>query len=462
MSDIPEPQPPSERRLSLFRWQALLDQTSEPLFLLSQQRRVLFVNRAWEKLTGLGADQVLGLVCSRRQPSEPGPWDSLGRVLCPPPNVLKGRSGWARRLYVADTTPAGQQWWDLDFFSLPGEKGLLGILGKISVARQEDPATLLPAKLVSLRAEASRNYNLDHLGENSPAVERVAAQARLAGRSGATVLIKGERGVGKEWLARAIHHQGEQNERTFISLDCQCLPVAALEAVLFGPRSLLNSARTGTVYLKEPTRLPRDLQTRLLNFLKENADARPRWISGLSMDAEVEVKEGRFLAELHGALGTLVIALPALRDRASDLDRFVDQFLARIKEGSVNPVHGLTPAAWDLVRNYSWPGNLAELHAVLLSAAARTKTDRIDAPQLPASLRLAVTLAQVPEKAPMRKLPLDELLEKAEKRLITLALKEAKGNKSKAAEILSIWRPRLLRRMEALGLDAERREVEED
>src|SRR5713226_118060 len=76
---------------SEFRWQAFFQRTGEPLFLLNRQRRILFVNRAWEKLTGIPAAQVRGLACTRRQSSETGPWANLARVLCPPRQVQQGQ-----------------------------------------------------------------------------------------------------------------------------------------------------------------------------------------------------------------------------------------------------------------------------------------------------------------------------------------------------------------------------------
>jgi DNA-binding NtrC family response regulator len=104
------------------------------------------------------------------------------------------------------------------------------------------------------------------------------------------------------------------------------------------------------------------------------------------------------------------------------------------------------------LRAYSWPGNLRELSAVLARAGAAASGPQIDADDLPAYVRLAVKMDQTTDAAEERPLPLDSLLEKVERRLILNALKLAQGNKTRAAELLSIWRPRLLRRMEALGI----------
>jgi DNA-binding NtrC family response regulator len=111
-------------------------------------------------------------------------------------------------------------------------------------------------------------------------------------------------------------------------------------------------------------------------------------------------------------------------------------------------VTALTPAAWEVLRAHTWPGNVAELYAVLAGACGRASAERIDAPDLPLHLRMGSKSAAAEE----RPLPLKELLEGAERRLIELALRRAGGNKSRAAELLAVWRPLLLRRMSALGI----------
>jgi transcriptional regulator with PAS, ATPase and Fis domain len=117
-------------------------------------------------------------------------------------------------------------------------------------------------------------------------------------------------------------------------------------------------------------------------------------------------------------------------------------------------VTGLTTAAWECVRAYAWPGNLRELFATLLRAGQRVETELIDAADLPLAVRQAKAAADAPAPRPPAALPpLDTVLEEVERRMIRLALERANGNKSKAAELLGIWRPRLLGRIKALGLD---------
>jgi DNA-binding NtrC family response regulator len=126
--------------------------------------------------------------------------------------------------------------------------------------------------------------------------------------------------------------------------------------------------------------------------------------------------------------------------------------LERASEEGGLPSTGLTPAARDVVHQYPWPGNLRELYETLSAARRRAAGRLIDVADLPVALRLRSAAGPAPLAE--RPLPLDTLLEHAERRLIELALRRAKGNRGRAAEILGIWRARLLRRIEALELVA--------
>lgn len=152
------------------------------------------------------------------------------------------------------------------------------------------------------------------------------------------------------------------------------------------------------------------------------------------------------LEPLHCTVSTLVISLPPLRERLADLPRLAERLLAQ----SEMPRQQLSATALQACQAYAWPGNLRELRDVLEGVRQRAKSDRIEATDLPLKVRLAAGLE--PPPAPVRPLDLDKILAEVERRLIGLALRKARGNKSRAAELLSVWRPRLLRRLEALGL----------
>src|SRR6266851_1595561 len=212
-----------------FRWQALFQRAHEAFFLLNRRRRILFVNRSWEELTGLSAAEARGLQCLRRPSLPQDPWDVVIRaVCCPPPEVLQGKPGRTRRLVSrADTSP---RWWDVEFLPLHDTEGLLCVLGKITPLAQDEPAARppLPEKLVSLRMRTAQRYGLEQLASNLPSFQRVIEQVHLASQTRIPVLLLGEPGTGKHWVARTIHHQGTMREGTFAALACARLPATLL------------------------------------------------------------------------------------------------------------------------------------------------------------------------------------------------------------------------------------------
>ncbi len=189
-------------------------------------------------------------------------------------------------------------------------------------------------------------------------------------------------------------------------------------------------------------------------MLAEPEAGGPRVVAGSASDLTAESRSLRVLEEFRCLLGTLMIELPPLRERLADLPALAETLLRRAAE--LHPDAGregppsLTVEALDVVRSHGWPGNLRELYAVLAGALARSPSGRIEASALPMALRLA----SQPERAARgeRPLPLATILEEAERRLIQLALKQAKGNKTRAAELLGVYKPLLYRRMTALGL----------
>jgi DNA-binding NtrC family response regulator len=458
------------------RWAALFQASRDPVFLLNRHRRIVFVNRAWEELTGVPAVEARGRACPPAR--EPKPKDAVGRllaVLCSPPlEVLEGRPTHARRLVVL---PGGHcAWWDVDFLPFADGRGGEAILCRIRSAPGEAAAPAAPyheglrqlhdqlserlgakqaaqlwkpERLVALRERQVERHRLDLLTSDLPAVRRVVDQARLAAVSLVPVLLVGEPGAGKQWLARALHYRGVTRDQSLACLDCSCLPADVLARALLGPGGLAGQAGVGTLYLKEPANLPRDLQARLCDLLAEaGSPGRPRVVAGCSTDPAADVRTGRLLDELRCALGTLVLELPPLRERLDDLPWLVERMLQRCRDAGLRPVQRLTAEAWDVLRAFGWPGNLRELYAVLASACGRASGGQIQAADLPLYLRLP------PAPPVQRPLSLKHLLRQAERRLIELALRKTKGNRSRAAELLSVWRPLLIRRMQKLGLAA--------
>src|SRR5262249_19082965 len=205
--------------------------------------------------------------------------------------------------------------------------------------------------LAALAAGLRARHGFDGLG-TTPAMRRVAEQARLAAGSRVCVTVRGEPGAGKTWVARAIHHQGVTRAGPFAVLDCGRLPGVAVAAALFEGGRLVR--RAGTVLLREPGCLPLDLQSVLSAWLSEIGPEAPRVISSVQTPPAGGLGE-----DLAAALSTLVIDVPPLRERLADLPAIAGHLLRELGDGAV-----LTREALAVLLAHRWPGNLRELARV--------------------------------------------------------------------------------------------------
>jgi DNA-binding NtrC family response regulator len=267
------------------------------------------------------------------------------------------------------------------------------------------------------------------------------------------VMLSGEPGTGKTWVARVIHGLTAEADDGFAVIDCGRLPSPIVVELLFGAKSPLKLLQNGTIYLRDPNRLARDVQVQLARWLEEHAAEGPRFLIGCQVEEATENRFPPLDDQLIGIIDALQINLPPLRDQRPDMPKFVERMLHRINSLRSTPIVGLSDQAAEYFRAYRWPGNLRELYAALQTSSARTDKNYIDVNHLPAPIRLAVRMQEQPAHETERKLALDAVLQEAERRLIVAALRKARGNRTKAAELLSIWRARLVRRMEALGIE---------
>jgi DNA-binding NtrC family response regulator len=355
-----------------------------------------------------------------------------------------------RSLYTA---PGRQCPCEIDFFPLYSGQALLAVLGKLQPLPEENRSTLtLPDKILALRDRQQQRYFHEQWQSMSSAWTLVGKQVHLAAQARCPVLLVGERGCGKQWLARAIHYRDATRHGPFACLDCARLPAAALAKSLAGDGAAIPGAPAGTLFIKEVQELPRDLQRRLCDLMADESSTAPRIIAGCTTDAATEVRVGRIIDDLYCALAVFTIVVPPLRERIADLPALVGRMMERTPAAEASKAAQLTAAALDTLGAYAWPGNLAELLEVLRRARAQAQAPHIDVDHLPAHLRREQALTRTGGSSPQRPLPLDSLLEQVERRLIVLALRQSQGNKTRAAELLSIWRPRLLRRMQSLGI----------
>lgn len=439
----PDPSPDPTPRGT---WAALFQQASEPVFLLNPRRRLRYVNRAFETVTKAHADAVVHEYCHPRkvQKDMPATRRALLQTLAPPPEAMAGRVICVRR--PVPPAKLGPPWWDIHFLPLCEGDKLIGIVGVIVAVGQPGSTAGgkgLSADLIALRQRVVARSTLAQFDAETATAGQLRARAEFAAKTFAPVWLTGGPGTGKETLARAIHYHGTTRELAFAGVDCCGLQPYLIRSLLFGHNGLAETGRVGTIYLKSPESLPPDLQMELIEWAELLAN-QCRVIVGTSEGADLA-------AEFRAAFGVIDIQLPALVERKVDLPGLLTASL-ELEVGSAKP--GMSQEAMAVLSSYEWPGNFRELREVVRGAVRRANGVRIEAGHLPLAIRRAATDAKAtpPVSRPPLQPKLDEVLELVERRLIELALKKSRGDQTAAAESLGIYRSRLVRRIQALGL----------
>lgn len=448
------PSPPSADEPVDFRWQALFQRAADAIFVLNRRRRLLFVNHAWEQATGLGAAEARGLQCRQTALPPGSPLDLRVRVLCaPPPEVLTGKAARVRRQWARENERP--LWWEIDYLPIEGPASSLAFVGRLK--RVSDPASSnLESTAAAWQEVRPHRAGFESLASATPAMGVVARQARLAAATDLPFLVVGETGVGKRWLAGVIHGASPRAQRPLVALACARLPVEQCRALLAAHTAARMGWQGGTLLLQEPQALPLDLQRELVERVQAESTAISlRVAAGMRIEPAEAIRKGLLLPELSHLLETLVLRLLPLRERRADLGDLLDFFWKRVKTTLGREDLSLGREARDLLVRYTWPGNLHELQSVLLSAGQRAGGKVVEPGDLPSGIRLQLKLEESPTPLAAKPPPLDALLEQVERRMLTTAMRKAGGNKSKAAEWLGIWRARLIRRLEALGLNQE-------
>ncbi len=315
----------------------------------------------------------------------------------------------------------------------------------------------------SLRREVHDKYRLENIVGRSEAMLQVYKTAARVAATGATVLIQGESGSGKELLARAIHQRSTRASGPFIAVDCGALAEGVLESELFGHargaftgagnarRGLFEQAGGGTIFLDEIGGVSNKLQAQLLRVLQEG-EVRPvgenepvrvdvRAVAATNVDLEQAVAAGRFREDLFYRLNVVTVKLPPLRDRPEDIPLLADHFVRKHAQGEGAR---LSEAASALLCAYRWPGNVRELENVIARALALNPSGVVVPEDLPEAIRKPAPPAAAPLPAP-RLFDGRPSLAELDRRYAELVLAEASGNKSRAAELLGIDRKTLNR-----------------
>ncbi|RMH36825.1 MAG: sigma-54-dependent Fis family transcriptional regulator [Nitrospirae bacterium] len=324
--------------------------------------------------------------------------------------------------------------------------------------------------------QAAGQYALSALVAESPKMRMLVAHIQeLARNAKTTVLLQGETGTGKEFIARVLHHNSPRQGSPFVGVNCTAIPQELFESELFGYErgaftgayerkpGLCEQAEGGTLFLDEIGDLNLAMQAKLLRVLQERSlkrlggrdeiEVEFRLIAATNRDLRREVAQGRFREDLFYRLNVVTLELPPLRERAEDILPLAIQALIRHSTEFRKDVRDIDAEARALLERYSYPGNIRELHNIIERGVIFCKGKVLTASDLPHELHEAQQLpvtALTSEQHPRLRIEMvlgKHTLEDIEQAIIEETVRLADFNKSRAAKLLNITRFALDRRL---------------
>ena len=314
---------------------------------------------------------------------------------------------------------------------------------------------------IQLREQVTRSYRFENIIGNSKAIREIYRIISKVAQTQSTVLIRGESGVGKELVARAIHYNSPRANKPLVEISCASLPETLLESELFGyekgaftgattqKKGRLEMADKGTIFLDEIGDITESVQTKLLRVLQEkelthlggtNAiKVDVRVIAATNRNLEKALHEGKFREDLYYRLNVIPLLIPPLRERKEDILLLIDHFVKKFCQENNKPMMKFSKKALELCMGYDWPGNVRELENAVENAVVLGEGNTI----LPEFLPLNIYSYT---NRPLGKEYLTNLqgdsyrkkIEFAEQLVIREAIEKANGNKSTAAKNLKI------------------------
>lgn len=297
----------------------------------------------------------------------------------------------------------------------------------------------------------------EYVGQNRNVKETLVLAAKVA-RTDSTVLIRGESGVGKEVLARAVHNSSRRKDRPLIKVNCAAIPEDLIESELFGYEDgaftgakkggklgKFELAHSGTIFLDEIGDMSLTMQAKLLRVLQEKEFERVggtktikvdiRVIAATNRDLEIMIKDGTFRRDLYYRLNIVPLHLSPLRERKDDILALAKTFLNQFSREAGHNL-ALSPQVVGFFQEYDWPGNIRELQNVLEHASIVCSDGMIELYHLPAQM-VPINREQLKTKRPSS---VKEIVASVEKELILSALVTHNNNRTKAMKALGFSR----------------------
>jgi two-component system response regulator HydG len=379
----------------------LLESIRDGIMVMNLDGDVIYFNDAAEEITGYRRDEVIGLPCTVLDTDTCVILTESGRQKC---CSLFEDGTPIRDKRCRIRTKSGKTVYLLkNAVMLKNEKG--EDIGAVESLTDITSLYLKELELEELKYELRQSYWFMGLLGNSPAMHKLFDKIRNAATSDAPVLICGESGTGKELVANAIHQLSSRKKGPFIKMNCASLNEYLLESELFGHKKgaftgaicdrkgRFEAADNGSIFLDEIGDMPYSMQVKLLRVLEEKIIERVgehipvqvniRLISATHQDLYDLIAKERFRQDLMYRVNAIIIHTPPLRERTEDIPLLVTHYLKKISITNDKAVRGLSGPALDILKNYTWPGNVRQLVNTLEHATVTCQSEVIEASDLP-------------------------------------------------------------------------------
>ncbi len=319
-----------------------------------------------------------------------------------------------------------------------------------------------------------RGASFDEIISVSPQMEDVLNICARIANGTSSVLIRGETGVGKELVAKAIHYASRRKDKPFVAVNCSALNEHLLESELFGHEKgsftgahearigRFETANNGSLFLDEIGDIPLSVQIKLLRVLQEHTIERVgnsnpikvnvRLITATHRNLEEEIKKEKFRHDLYYRLNVVPIHIPPLRERREDIPMLINSFLKRVVNENHSPVKGFTKEAEGLLISYDFPGNVRELENAIERAVLLTRSTYIKISDLPEIIQESSPEFSGDKVSVSLNGSMFDAVTQLEKAMLIHTLKETNGNQSKAAKKLDLSEKSVRDRLKKWGI----------
>jgi DNA-binding NtrC family response regulator len=450
------------------------DRSAEIIYLIGDDFTIRYANPACATWIGIEADQLVGAKCVFSSESENAS-DNVVAGLCPPPDLFETTESPQSQFHEflisvrSGQHPSETCQRTARAFRINDQEGKTT---SILVVATESPinaststeslpetdAMRLHNALVEIHHQSQLAHQADSLVGVSSFSHRLRRQAKIAAECTSDLLVLGPPGSGREHLARTIHSmRSAEAPGLLIPIHCsiadqELLQSAISETLAQQKRSQRTKDSTPTPWLLllDIDKLNSSAQSKLLEFL-QLPDFPLKVLSTATTSLNALAEAGQFNAELSHYLNTMTIELIALNQRIEDIPLLAQAMIERVNLSRQQQLSGIDPMSMQLLQEFAWSGNLDQLREVVTAAISEASSSLLTADDLPKKFHDLVKAQRigVPTETEIQ---LADYLETIEQELISRALQQAKGNKSKAAKLLGINRAKLLRRMQHFRL----------